>query len=45
MIQRTSTLPAPWTLIESNDKLYGRIKVLDTVCNALEAAVGQEKPD
>lgn len=42
MIQRTSTLPAPWTLIESDDKLYGRIKVLDTVCNALEAEVGQK---
>ncbi len=43
MIQRTSTLQAPWTLVESNDKLYARIKVLDTICNALEKAAGQSK--
>ena len=39
MIQQTSTQNAPWTLVESNDKLYSRIKILDTVCNALEAAL------
>lgn len=41
MIQRTSTSRAPWTLIESNDKLWGRIKMLDTLCNALEEALGE----
>ncbi len=40
MIQHTSTASAPWTLVESDDKLYGRIKILDTVCAALEARVG-----
>ncbi|HKJ17959.1 MAG TPA: polyphosphate:AMP phosphotransferase [Xanthomonadales bacterium] len=44
MIQRTSTLSAPWTLVESDDKLYGRIKVLDTVCKMLEKAVGESEP-
>jgi polyphosphate kinase 2 (PPK2 family) len=36
MIFRTSTPLAPWTIIESNCKLYGRIKVLDTVIAAIE---------
>ena len=36
MIYRTSAPRAPWTIIESNCKLYGRIKVLDTVIAAIE---------
>jgi polyphosphate:AMP phosphotransferase len=36
MIYRTSTPLAPWTIVESNCKLYGRIKVLDTVITAIE---------
>ncbi len=39
MIQQTSRLEAPWILVESNDKFYGRIKILDTVCQALESAL------
>jgi polyphosphate kinase 2 (PPK2 family) len=35
MVARTSTPAAPWTLVEGNDKKYTRIKVMDTVCNAL----------
>ncbi|MBR6045656.1 MAG: polyphosphate:AMP phosphotransferase [Ruminococcus sp.] len=31
MIQKTSTVYAPWTIVEGNDKLYARLKVLDTV--------------
>jgi polyphosphate kinase 2 (PPK2 family) len=35
MVARTSTAAAPWTLVEGNDKKYTRIKVMDTVCEAL----------
>lgn len=36
MIIRTSTNHAPWVIVEANDKYYARIKVLETVVNALE---------
>lgn len=43
MVQQTSTQDAPWVLVESNDKLYGRIKIIESVCQALETAL--EKPE
>ncbi|MBI4345228.1 MAG: polyphosphate:AMP phosphotransferase [Elusimicrobia bacterium] len=39
MIERTSTPNAPWVLVEAEDKRYARIKVLETVCDALERAL------
>jgi AMP-polyphosphate phosphotransferase len=39
MVDRTSTLVAPWTLVEANNKYYARIKVLSTLCEALERAL------
>ncbi|HMW55974.1 MAG: polyphosphate:AMP phosphotransferase [Candidatus Accumulibacter phosphatis] len=36
MIDRTSSGTAPWTIVESNDKLFARIKVLRTICERLE---------
>ncbi|HEY4366301.1 MAG TPA: hypothetical protein VGN07_03645 [Steroidobacteraceae bacterium] len=36
MIERTHTDYAPWTVIEADDKRYARLKVLRTVCEALE---------
>jgi polyphosphate:AMP phosphotransferase len=39
MIERTSTEIAPWTLVESEDKLYGRIKILKTLCERIESAL------
>lgn len=39
MIERTSTEIAPWTLVESNDKYYARIKVMETLCAAMEKAM------
>ena len=39
MIQRTSTPLAPWTLVESNDKFYARIKVLKTLVQRIESAL------
>jgi polyphosphate:AMP phosphotransferase len=41
MIERTSTRPAPWTLVEGNDKAFARIKVLRTACEALESALAR----
>ena len=38
MVDRTSTSIAPWTLVEANNKYYARIKVLKTLCKALEDA-------
>jgi polyphosphate:AMP phosphotransferase len=43
MVDRTSTSVAPWTLVEANNKYYARIKVLETLCNAIEAALKKAK--
>ncbi len=43
MLQKTSTEYAPWHVIESNDKLYARIKVLKIVAEAMEQAIEQRK--
>ncbi len=42
MIDRTSTEIAPWTLVEANDKYYARIKVLKTLCERIELALGNK---
>lgn len=39
MIDRTSTEIAPWTLVEAENKLYARIKVLRTLCERIEAVL------
>ena len=39
MVDRTSTAIAPWTLVEANNKYYARIKVLKTLCDAIERAL------
>ncbi len=39
MIERTSTAYAPWTIVESNDKLFARIKIIKTLCERLEQAL------
>ena len=38
MVERTSTDIAPWTLVEANNKYYARIKILKTLCEAIEEA-------
>ena len=38
MLQKTSTENAPWFIIESNDKLYARIKALRIIVDALVKA-------
>jgi polyphosphate kinase 2 (PPK2 family) len=39
MVDRTSTALAPWTLVEANNKYHARIKVLKTLCRAVEVAL------
>lgn len=39
MVERTSTDGAPWSVIASDDKLYSRVQVLETVVARLEEAV------
>ena len=39
MLYRTSTPHAPWTIVESNCKWYARVKVLETVCQAIRQAL------
>ncbi len=41
MVERTSTHKAPWTLVEANSKPFARVKVMRTVADALEGALGK----
>ncbi|CAA7627127.1 polyphosphate:AMP phosphotransferase [Magnetospirillum sp. SS-4] len=45
MVERTSTRNAPWTLIEANSKSFARVKVMRTVADALETALGKVKKE
>lgn len=36
MFRRTTTEVAEWTVLESNDKLYARIKALEVIISAIE---------
>ena len=40
MLVRTSTTYAPWVIVEGNNKYYARIKVLQTVVDAIEERLG-----
>jgi polyphosphate:AMP phosphotransferase len=42
MIQQTSVQNSPWILVENENKPYGRVKVLEAICDALEKVVGDE---
>ena len=37
LLRQTSTPHAPWTVVEANDKLWARVKVVETVIAAVEA--------
>src|SRR4051794_27926868 len=39
MLSRTDTSSAPWTLVEADSKRYARVKVVRTVCEAIEAGM------
>ena len=45
MLRRTSTLTAPWTIVEGNDKLWARIRTQETLIAAVEKALsGDPEP-
>jgi AMP-polyphosphate phosphotransferase len=39
MVERTSTEVAPWHLVEGDSKRWARVKVVETVCDRIEAAL------
>jgi polyphosphate kinase 2 (PPK2 family) len=39
MLARTSTPHAPWTVVEADDKLYARVKIVKAVADAMERAL------
>jgi polyphosphate kinase 2 (PPK2 family) len=39
MLARTSTPYAPWIVVEADDKLYARVKVVSTLADAVERAL------
>lgn len=43
MLVRTSTTYAPWEIVEANSKYYARVKVLETVVEAMEKAIHASK--
>ena len=45
MLQKTSTLTAPWTIVEGNDKYYARVKVVRTLVDTIskELKIDPEK--
>lgn len=45
MVLKTSTLRAPWHLVEGNDKYHARVKVLSTLVKTLSDELGYEPAD
>jgi polyphosphate:AMP phosphotransferase len=41
MLTKTSIPVAPWTIVESNDKYYARIKIMETVITALQDVISR----
>lgn len=42
IVEHTSTHSSPWVLVEGNDKRFSRIKVIQTFCERLEAALAEK---
>ena len=45
MLVKTSTVTAPWTLVEGNDKYWARTKVLAKVVEVLSAELKYQPAD
>ena len=43
MLEKTSTERAPWVVVEGNSKYYARVKVLQTVVDAMERKMKEVK--
>ena len=39
MLERTDHAAGPWEVIEGDDKRFARVKVIETVCDRMEAAM------
>ncbi len=44
MLERTSTDVAPWHLVEGDSKRWARVKVVETVCERIEAGHARARP-
>lgn len=42
MLLKTSTITAPWTIVEGNDKYYARVKVLKTLVDKLSVELNYD---
>ncbi len=45
MLLRTNTVTAPWTIVESDDKRYARVKTLQTLVELLKRELNYEPED
>lgn len=45
MLLKTSTVTAPWTVVEGNDKYWARVKALETVVETLSRELNCKPPD
>jgi polyphosphate kinase 2 (PPK2 family) len=43
MLERTSTSNAPWTVVESTDRRYRRVKIYQTLCSAIQEGLIKRK--
>lgn len=43
MLEHTSTTAAPWTIVESDDKKWGRVKVIETLNTAIARRLKRKK--
>jgi len=43
MVRRTETRRAPWTLVAAEDKRHARLRVIETVCDALARRLGGDR--
>jgi polyphosphate kinase 2 (PPK2 family) len=45
MIEKTSTVYAPWNIIEGNNKMYARIKTMNIIIDRLNEAIKKQRND
>ena len=43
MLERTSTSNAPWTVVESTDRRYQRVKIYQTLCAAIQEGLARKE--
>ena len=43
MLQQTSNPAAPWTIIEAEDKYFGKLKIYETLARAMEGALTERE--